>query len=109
MTFNSSGVTVGSVVVRSARYWMYREFAVIAPGAGTGTNADHEIGSSGVAAAPVRTLRATLVPGGVTAFQVTLCQSTSVVASNTRDRNDPLAAYGVIRIQSMRTLPALTL
>src|SRR5919201_1399297 len=99
-----SGVTFGLLVERIARYWMYRELKVKAPGAAMGCQAD-QVPSSASGVLPVRTLRAALVPAGVAAFHCMLFQLTSAFASNTRDWKVPDAAYGVSRIQSITMLP----
>src|SRR5712691_5956979 len=83
---SSSGVVDVSLVVRSTRYCTYCECAVNAPGAD-------------------RRLKALQLVSGVRLFQVMVAQSTGLLASKTRDRNDPEAAYGVIRIQSTNTTP----
>src|SRR5438876_4628376 len=83
---------------------MYCELPVKVPGAGTVTKG-FQVPSSGVGVLPVRTLKVRLVPAGFSSTHVTVCQFTGVCASNTRERNDPEAAYGVMRIQSMTTLP----
>src|SRR5204863_5491701 len=86
---------------------MYRPVAVIAPGAAIGTKAVQLL--SGVVVLPVRMLIATLVPAGVTLFQVRVLHVTDYIASKTRDWNVPVAAYGDMRIQSTSTLPPKTL
>src|SRR5262245_13366960 len=63
---------------------------------------------SGVGVLPIRTLRAPLVPVGVVAVHVRLPQATGALASMTRDVNVPVAAYGVMRIQSTCTAPPPT-
>src|SRR5215510_10445427 len=104
MMSRSSGVCDRSVVVRSARYWMYCDVPVKGPGTVTGVNAVHE--PSGVGVLPVRTLMVRLVPAGLKSCHVTVFQFTGACASKTRETNDPVAAaYGFMRIQSTTTLP----
>src|SRR5262245_19960721 len=99
----SCGVSSVLALASTARYWMNCEFIDSGPPAPTGVNAVQV--ASGVGVLPVRTLIATLVPAGVLAFHWMLCQSTGLLASNTRDRNVPLPEYGVMRTQFTVTLP----
>src|SRR4051812_20051620 len=73
------------------------------PGAATGANAVQV--PSGVGLSPVRKLSVRLVPVGVVVAHWIVRQLTDDCASNTRDRNVPDAAYGVMRIQSTNTVP----
>jgi hypothetical protein len=86
---------------------MYRECKTSAPGDNTGTNPLHVL--SGVAVSPVRTPSASVVPAGTSAVQLMLSQLTPLEASNTRERNAPELAYGVVRTQSTTMSPLKTL
>jgi hypothetical protein len=84
----NSGVSSVFVVVKSARYWTYRECLLIAPCAVI--SAVCQV-ASGVGVSPVLKKILRLVPAGVAAVQKALRQSTGASASNTRDTNDPAA------------------
>ena len=60
---------------------------------------------SGAAVLPDRTLIASVVAAGTSATQLMFCQLTAVDASNTRERNVPVLAYGVVRTQSTTMAP----
>src|SRR3954447_22823346 len=100
---SSCGVTSGFAAVMAARYWMNCEVSAIAPPDVIGAKALHVASGAGVL--PPRTPIARVVPAGVVARHWMLFQLTGNDASNTRDRNVPLAAYGDIRIQSTNTVP----
>src|SRR5215831_3677067 len=60
---------------------------------------------SGVGVSPRRTSSATLVPAGVVALHDSVPHDTVAPASNTRETNVPGETYGVMRIQSITTVP----
>ena len=101
-TSASAGVWIASAVAISARYWMYRDCRANGPGTDRNERAPAAIRRR---RAPVRTLIASVVPAGTSAAQLMFCQLTAVEASNTRERNVPALAYGVVRTQSTTIVP----